>query len=183
MRVRLDKETVLRLYCSCREAERSVHRALADPWPEFRAYYGAEKRAEIAGLIERAGPLLGRLGPCPTPPADEEIEWLSTALGYFFRACFGRWLARWEKRWSFDQKEVCYLAATLARLLRLLDNTEKPAPQTLIELRRTFFLCSRVIGRRCHGLRELKLAARIDHFHKTEWLPRVTLADVLKKSA
>ena len=46
MSVRVSKQAALTLYCYCRQAERSVHYALACPkqWLAFRAYYDGARR-------------------------------------------------------------------------------------------------------------------------------------------
>ena len=182
MAVRLDKEVVVSLYCYCREAERSVHRAIGDPWPEFQRYYSPEKTAAICKLIEEISEVAGTPMPCPSPAA-REAEFGIGPWRFFLRYWFGRWLARWESAWSFPQREVCYFLGRLEGLLRLLITPAKPDTQSLIALRMAFYQCEWIIGRRCYGLPELELADRIDHFNKTEWLPRVTLDDVLRMRA
>ena len=39
MNVILSSANIVELYCICRQAERSVHRALGAHWEAFRAYY------------------------------------------------------------------------------------------------------------------------------------------------
>jgi hypothetical protein len=180
--VRLGKTDVLKVYYFCREAERSVHRALSDPWPDFLAYYAPSRRADILATTELMNSLLGRSGLCREPPTRNEIEKLPLRVS-LWRACFGRWLARWERSWSFSPPEVCFIAAVLTSLLRLLDELQKPAAEALIDLRLSFCDCQWIIERHSHGLPELRLADEVDHFNKTDSLPRVSLSDVLKKSA
>jgi hypothetical protein len=180
--VRLDKESVVRLYCYCREAERSVHRALSDPWPEFRAYYGPAKTVPIHGLLENLATAVRAGGSCPDVSEREEGFGIAR-WRFFLRYWFGRWLVRWEEGWFFPRREVCYMLGRLEALFRLLDAPTKPDAATLIALRKAFCECERIIEGRCYGLCEIEFARGIDHFNKTAWLPHVTLTDVLKKSA
>jgi len=180
--VRLDREAVVKLFCYCREAERSVHRALSDPWPDFRAYYGPEKTEPIRRLIESlAGAVQGQ-GNCPDPAAHRRPFGMSI-WRLFLRYWFGRWLVRWEKTWSFPERESYYILGRLEELLRLLACPLKPEAHSLIALRMALCECEGLIEHRCYGLREIQVAHGIDHFNKTVWLPRLSLADVLKKSA
>jgi hypothetical protein len=180
--MRLDKESVVKLYCYCREAERSVHRALSDPWPDFLAYYGADKTDPIRQLIQGLAGAARKAGPCPDPPPNVGVLDMSV-WRMFVRFCFGRWLVRWETGWSFPEREICYILGRLEALFRLLASPTRPEPQVLIALRMAFCECEHIIAQRCYGLRGIEIAQGIDHFNKTAWLPQVTLADVLKKSA
>jgi hypothetical protein len=182
MKVRLSRDEVLKLYCYCREAERSIHRALCDPWTEFTAYYEPSKRVLMSQAIDSLNVLLEQAEPCPTASSRAELE-KRIRRPSLLRLCLGRWLTYLESGWSFASQEACFIGATLGSLLRLLNAPQKPENSHLIDLRMNFCTCQRIIEHRCHGLPGLQLAARIDHFNKTEWLPRVSLADVLRKSA
>jgi hypothetical protein len=182
MKVRLDKKLVLRLFCYCREAERSVHRALTNPWPAFRAYYSPAKVRAIKEAVARVTRQLGSSAECPTLPSRDQLA-VRPDWAIFARVLFGRWLSRWETAWPFPRAEACYLAGTLTFLLRLLDDCDKPDSKVLIDLRMTLYDCQRIIEGRCYGVPGLKLANDIEHFDQTEWVKHVSLADVLKKGA
>jgi hypothetical protein len=182
MMVRLDKESVVRLFCYCREAERSVHRALGDPWPEFQAYYGAEKVAPIRCLVGKLREALGDRNLSPLSSGRERP--LGIGPGRFFlRYWFGRWLVRWEKCWSFSGRDICFIVTTLEALFRLFGTASKPHADALVALRMAFYDCERVIEGRCYGLREIERASRIDHFHSSPGFPWVQLPEILKDCA
>src|SRR5262249_31818184 len=148
---------VLKLFCFCREAERSIHRALSDPWHDFLAYYTAARRMDITQTVEAANQLLGRFPACSQPPSPTEIHKRPSG-SYMVRNCLGRWLARWQTSWAFAAAEVCFFAVTLSALLRLLNEPQKPENDRLIELRMAFCDCEWIIESHCCGLPELDLA-------------------------
>jgi hypothetical protein len=180
--VRLDKESVLRLYCYCREAERSLHRALTAPWAGFRAYYGTDKAGAIRSFREQ----LARK--CPGACRSSPLPDVGGVPGMpvwrlFVRYWFGRWLARWEKQWSFPEDELCITLAGLDALLGLLDAPARPDADVLIGLRMHFYNCQRFIGHRCLGLPDIEKAARIDHFDSSPTYAGLQLSDILKDCA
>jgi hypothetical protein len=180
--MRLDRESVLKLFCYCREAERSVHHALDAPWPDFQAYYAPDKTEAIESLI---GQLSVGLTPGGTGlvPAESSEGHGMAPWRFFFRYWFGRLIAPWERSWTFPERDVRHILATLTSLLRLLDVPARPDAHALIALRMAFYDCQRIIEGRCYGLRELEQARRIDHFHRTREQPVVQLADILRECA
>jgi hypothetical protein len=178
MSVTLDKDTVLRAFCYCREAERSVHRALGANWAEFGEYYAPSKRADISSLIDHLGNLAGpRFNNDVQPTADEVGRHVREPgiVRYFL----GPWIAGWKHSWKFPEAAVHFIGSRLATLLSLLDHPIKPRPEVLIALRVDLSRCGCIIECRCHGLAELKRASFIDHFHRTDWLRFVTLEEIL----
>jgi hypothetical protein len=104
------------------------------------------------------------------------------AMG-IFRYFFGGLIARHKRFWSFTDQEIRFIAAKISALLGFLDCSAKPANGRLIALRMEFCDCEGIIDYRCHGMAELPLGAKVQHFHQTEWLPRITLDDILHKPA
>jgi hypothetical protein len=176
--VRLDRESAVKLFCFCREAERSVHRALTAPWSHFQDYYNQDRLAPIRDLIDRVGGSVRAGGECPDLSSPEGGYGLGPGR-MFIRYFFGRWLVRWETSWSFPGREICFILGRLRDLLEMLGSPSKPDHSTLIALRMALCECERIIKGRCYGLWEIELALGIDHFNKTEWLPRISLSDVL----
>jgi hypothetical protein len=178
MRIRLDKELVLKVYCLCREAERSVHRALDANWSDFQEYYKDTKTRQIRLVVESLYDLLGPAYAHLDPPPDEDLERFISPPG-IFRFYFGKWLASRKRWWFFPHQSILFLAYHLDSLVSLLSVQEKPDSAHLITLRRAFGACEYIIECRCHGLEELDLAKMMEHFRQTEWLPTVKLADIL----
>jgi len=50
--MRLSRQALIRLSCYCRQAERTIDRALHSDWQEVRKYYAAERQADLQCLIE-----------------------------------------------------------------------------------------------------------------------------------
>src|SRR5437660_12394971 len=61
MTVAISRMTVIKMYCFCREAERSVHRCCdpANAWEAFREYYSAGKRSALQELTARLEETVG----------------------------------------------------------------------------------------------------------------------------
>jgi hypothetical protein len=178
MRIPLEKSTVLKLFCFLREAERSVHRAITDPWPEFRDYYRPAKIAALQRLAATLGEALGSDFPAQGLISREQAGKSISSPG-IFRYYLGHLIATRKSAWTFPVPAVAFMAVTLNRLVTLVEATQKPDPSVLISLRMDCCASEWMIESRCHGLPELRRARRIDHFHRTEWLPYVTLSDIL----
>jgi hypothetical protein len=178
MRIKLEKNTVLRLYCFLREAERSVHRAISDPWPEFKDYYRPSKIAAVQHLAETLREALGSDFPIQDQMSREQAGKSISPPG-IFRYYLGHLIATRKRDWTFPASAVAFMAGTLSRLVTLLEAAQKPNPDVLISLRMDCCASEWIIENRCHGLPELNRAKRIDHFHRTDWLPYVTLGDIV----
>jgi hypothetical protein len=178
VRIKLSKETILRLFCYCREGERSVHRALSANWSDLRAYYSETKRTEIKQLIKKLRQVAGQ------PVADglsltrNEAGKIVSAPG-IIRYYLGRWLVQHKKAWTFPLLAIQFMALTLHSLVRFVEEEIKPDTGSLISLRMDLCVCQSLIEGRCHGLAEIERAKWIEHFQMTEWLPKVTLTDIL----
>jgi hypothetical protein len=180
MKVILNKETILCLYCCCREAERSVHRALDAKWEDFQNYYSGAKTTCIIEVIKGLFKLVSPGHITPFLPNREEACATVSEPG-IIRYYLGKWIARRKRSWSFPTPQIHFLALTLNTLMTLLTTRCKPTSTQLISLRMDLCACEYIIECRCHGLGEIERARRMDHFHRTEWLPYVTLADILGK--
>lgn len=179
-RIPVEKGLVLRLYCYSRQAERSVHRALDAKWLDFKNYYGWARISPIKLLVERLYGFLGT-GSKDLPPLSQEEIGSSLPTVGIIRYYFGGWIARRKKRWSFPASELHFMGSTLNSLVILLELPAKPDPAVLLSLRRDFCACESIIDGRCHGLPEIKRAKTIEHFQRPDWLPTVTLAEILDK--
>lgn len=178
MKIQLAKSTVLKLFCFLREAERSVHRAITDPWPEFRDYYRPAKVAALRRLAAALGEALGSDIPTQEQMSREQAGESVSPPG-IFRYYLGHLIAARKKAWPFPVPAVVFMATTLNRLVALLEATQKPDPGVLISLRMDCCAGEWMIESRCHGLPELRRARQVDHFNRAEWLPYVTLNDIL----
>src|SRR5262249_3564482 len=151
MTVQLTGRKVLELFCTAREAERSVDFALLAEWPDFLEYYSAEKVARVVGLVERLRDLLPAEMQDVAARSREEICRRVLGPGPV-RLLFGRWLARIQKTWGCRAQEIVFGIATLERLLQALKSTDRPSQDALIALRMDMYTCEYVIECRCHGL-------------------------------
>jgi hypothetical protein len=176
--IQIDKDTVLRAYCLYGEAHRSVHRSLDAQWVDFQDYYRGEKTAALTRLVGRLSELAGP-GDVPARPITRVEAGESVSSPGFFRYYFGTWIARRKSSWSFPEVSVRFMTSTLMTLLAWLELPTKPDLDGLIALRMDFCNCLGIIDARCHGLPELERARLMEHFHQTEWLPTVTMAQVL----
>lgn len=174
----LNKEFILRLACSLREAERSVHRGLTRPWDDLRQYYGSEKTDAVRELAEQIKQLVPLRVQSLPAPRRSEIGRFAPGPG-FFQVVLGRWIGKCKKAWSYQDRALWYVATTLDALLRVLASPTRPTDAVLIDLRMDLSACEWVIEAPCPGMPELERTKRIEHFDYTPWVPHVKLAEVL----
>lgn len=183
MRIRIPRRLALKARCYFWEAERSVH-ILLDPvsrWSEFSEYFGVQKKAEIADLLQELENHL---------PRSEVIRRISRAdlaqqskgTG-FFRLVFGPWLAPWQSRFAFLPLDLHYLLQSLKDFLAFLGNPQKPDSDFLIQLRMRLCDCGYILEDRCLGWKEMKEATKIRCFGWKPWFPTVTIQEFLAKAA
>jgi hypothetical protein len=183
--VRLEKLLLVRLYCYIRQAERSVHRALANlpgGWPRFQEYYAGAREAALRSLIHELNSRLPHVVR-QAPPPWRLVVGANMPFPGMFRVLLGKWLTRWQRSWLFAQEEVQFIAWTLQTLLDVLALPTKPMADLLILLRMDCCSCGGFIDLRCWGLAELRRAKRIEHFDRTEWYPHLQLSDILPSQA
>jgi hypothetical protein len=178
MKIRLDKDLVTRLYYLTFQAERSLDKTLGNGWMELRNYYLGDRIVAVEDLLHDVEELLSRQGVSLGVGSQEEINRQCPSLG-LFRYLFGRWLARWQRHWSFPGQEVGFMASNLRSFLRLLDSDVRPEQSVLISLRMALCLSRSLIEIRCYGLPVLGYGNRIEHLYQSDWYSPVHLADIL----
>jgi hypothetical protein len=176
-RTRLPKELVIRCYALCREAERSVDRALHVPWPAFVAYYAGPRTDALDLLLARLKETCSRPIRCREGEgsgARSQPRLLERLL-----CRLGSWRAGRKAVFAFREEEVRWVITSLEHLVTLLGRTARPDQEDLIAARMAMLDCERLIESRCCGLPELKQAARIEHFlYPDHWEP-VKLEDLV----
>ncbi len=175
--IQIEKPFLLRLYCYLQQAERSVHRPLCNHWSDFQQYYKPARAAAIESLLARLDQLIPQRR--SSPPPDKAEVFRNVPEPGMFRVFFGRWLTRGKTSFPFTAEEIAFIALTLETLLHFLDQTEKPAMDTLVTLRMDFCQAGGNIDWRCYGLEELRRASFIEHFDRTEWYPHLQLWEIL----
>ena len=179
-KIRLDKETVVRLFCYSCEGYRSVHRALQEGyWSAFQAYYTAEKRGALQALVQQLGDLTPEALRDVPPPTLDELSRITPSVG-LFRVLLGRWLNKRKQSWSFAVPEIRFLTSTLQRLLDFLKRPLAPSPEELFSLQIQLCNCSGIFEMHGYGLAAIARARRIEHFDHTPWVPHVKLSDIVR---
>lgn len=208
MTIKLHRDLVLQLYCHFFQAERSLHRVLGSAWCELREYYhGGRLQAFdlFRVLFFKTLSDSGLFFTCPAvqlqerdlvadgspisnepfafvgqrfPPPGRMGRWLFPVTDSF-KSLFGRYIARWKKRWSFPAREILFLAATLDSIFHFLHSRKRPRQNHLISLRMAICDCRTYIEWRCVGLLDLQRLHRLEHFQQTEWVTPVRISDVV----
>jgi hypothetical protein len=171
MTTRFSRTTALKLFCSFREAERSVHHALTcrSQWPLFLAYYGEAKQRRIAELLK----LLHDAG------AVQDSSVCRQSLLNDSMVTFTRRIAAWlvnplRHSWSFSRQETSFFAATFEHLLRLLRQFTAPPQENLIDLRFDCLACHTLIEGKLAGLPEIRQGYSIEHWFQSPYVRHVT---------
>ncbi|HTU19420.1 MAG TPA: hypothetical protein VMG10_15270 [Gemmataceae bacterium] len=172
----LSKNTALLLFCSFRQAERSVHFALTFPeaWPEFLAYYDKAKQTRIRKVIDvlkDAG--AGRERVASSQELFEQNGWLIVVRCSAALLC-----NRFKRSWFFSTRELSFFAATLEHLLGILGLAEPPETDKLIGLRMGCFDCHYIIAGKLLGVPEIRKANAIEHFFQSKHINHVTFQDL-----
>ncbi len=179
MSVRLTKEQIIRLFCYCREGVGSVHRALFARWPELQAYYTAQKRADIRRLTEKLTvPHIAQ----DNRSVERILEtmhsfWPETVFG--LRTLWHKAARRWKSHWQLPDSVLHFIIMKLEALLSVLDQLDKPANESLIELRMGLCDCEFLIDFYCHGIPKLVKAQNIDHFEFPYRLTPVSIEELI----
>jgi hypothetical protein len=170
----LSKKMALLLFCSFRQAERSVHFAHSSPsqWLEFVAYYHGKQPhiANAIAMLRDAGAVQDSV---PRRHMLAESSLLSVA-----RSITGLLCNRLKRSWSFSVDELSFFSATLERLRRILRHPVLPASEELIELRLDCFECHYLIGRKLFGVPEIRKADAIEHFNQSDHIRHVTFQEM-----
>jgi hypothetical protein len=170
-----DKKDVLGLFCSLRQAERSVHYALSCPkqWPEFVAYYDDARTIRIVDqirLLKEAGATYNKIPRRHSSSQNAMVSILRSALQALTN--------QFKSHWSFSAEEISLFSATLRRLLELLSSPGQPSLDELMALREDCYECCALIERRLVGLPEIKRALSIEHFYQSEHVSHVTFDEM-----
>ncbi len=183
MKIPLDRITILKIYCYCRQAERSVHRVLnpAACWSDFQAYYG-EKCVPIDHLRQFLQTFLSEEKDHDLPLSREVFEKDSRLPG-ICQIILGKLLARWKSVWRFSPSEIAFIVATLRKFLLFCRSPSKPIAAELINLRMDFSSIEMVLEWRCYGLKEFQKACHIAHFDQGNEHPGVRIQDILAEAA
>jgi hypothetical protein len=169
------KNTALTLLCLFRQAERSVHYALACPsqWSQFVAYYDKPKQfqiSEVIGMLQDAGAVQDNV------PSRQDLA--QNGLWSIVRCTAGLLSNPLKRSWAFSVREMSFFSATLEHLLKILNNTDLPQKEELIELRLDCFECHYVIARKLIGVPEMQIANSIEHFNQSEYVSHVKFQDM-----
>lgn len=182
MKLRLEKEFMIRLYCYTMQGERSIAFSLGAPWPELREYYRGARLAALKEFVQCFHERLERHKiKVPTVNRNELgafFSWL-----YPYQCLFSYWTSRWRRHWSISAPVVGFMASALDSLVHHLDSEIRPDQEVLISLRMD--LCasrSLIQDFYCNGLDEINRARHIEHFWQADWITPVKLEDLLGKS-
>lgn len=172
----LDRKTIVRIYCYCRQAERSLHRACdpANAWSGLQAFYDDRKRDAVRRLLTS---LSDRLPPGSAPASAELVA------PSLWRNLSGLLFARWKRRWRFRDHEVRLVSSGLDQLLSVLDAPVRPDLDTLIRQRRQLVDCQAVIEARCPGLAELHEARNVAYFDQNPGSKAIEVSELVPDAA
>jgi hypothetical protein len=181
MKIRLGRRTIVELFATISEAERSVHRVLdpAASWASFQQYYSLQKRERICGVVDS----LRKQNPPGLEHLAHRMKEATNRQPSLLRVLLGRWSAPWKSSWPFSPMEVQFMVATWQSFLCCLESAPKPGSDYLIGLRRDFCACRYLIEFRCVGMKEIKRNRPVAHFHQTEWLNTVQVEGFPKDAA
>jgi hypothetical protein len=175
MSTRLSKNTILALFCYCRQAERSVHHAAScsSQWLNFVAYYDEEKRHAIARLIET----LRQAGAAHNPNVDPQ-SFSQSIFSALICQTLGRVINKIRASWSFSTMELSFIYSALRQLLNIIEGAKPQAFQELIDLRMDLYACQEILGWKLIGMSELRKAEKIAHFNQSDYLEHVSLQEM-----
>jgi hypothetical protein len=176
--IKLPKELVIRCYALCRQAERSLDRALHAPWAEFAAYYGPDRLSVLEAVATRLGATLPQPAVSHAPPRFEEV-YRQRALGKAFGLLLGKFRIFRKTTFRFREPEIHFMLAGLQALVNLLERKEKPAQEEIIASRMAMYDCQRLLEGSCYGLPELEKANRVEHFLYPGHLQAVKLEELI----
>lgn len=182
MKVYLDKQFILRLYCYTFQAERSIAFALGAEWSELREYYAGERAEGARAFFNELQQFVSTNGFFFPGQTLREVERTVRPVG-LFRYFFGKWLARCKQGWFFSGRYLYYAAANLSSFLDLLSSPTRPEQQTLVALRMALCSSRSLIEMRCHGWEELARAMQVEHFWKAPWQRALRLTDIVGSHA
>jgi hypothetical protein len=152
MRVKVDKEFLIRFYILIREAERSLHSALSCDWSELRRGYPPEKIESFRQAIQE---FVGDIDLESMDPRQSEAyaNRLAAAEPNPFRVIFRSWLWNRARTFSFGE-EIAYVATFLQQVAAVLVGEAPPQRDSLIALRMQISAVERIFQFRCCAIDE-----------------------------
>jgi hypothetical protein len=181
MKIRLDKEMILKLYSYTFQGERSIAFALGAPWPELLDYYRGRRLEKLKRFTDYFLDQTLHQGIAGPPLRGKELARYAPSYG-IFQYFFGKWVSQWKRRWPFYPQMICFMASALQSLVKTLETEARPDQQALIDLRIDLCLSRSAIEDRCYGLPALEVARRIEHFWQADWRMPLTLEEILEQS-
>jgi hypothetical protein len=176
MKVPLDRDLAIRLYCYVFQAERSIACGLGAPWQQLREYYSQARRVALDGLARNIAEKLASSGHRETGTTRDEVARETPGI---FHVLLGRALNRWKRTFRFPGSFAEFLARTLKKLLQTLDSAPPPGQNDLIALRMDLCCCRSILEATCAGLAEISGARRLEHFWQAPWITPVRMGEII----
>src|SRR5258708_24583035 len=167
MRVKVDKQVILRFYVYVREAERSLHSALSCAWSELRRGYPQEKIESFHQVIRE---LIGNtdLGEVDPRQSEALADRLAAAKPNAFRVIFRFWVWKRAQTFCFGA-EVPYVASILKQIISVLTADTPPPREMLIALRMRMCDVERITRFRCCAIDDLPSTRMIWSVQDRAW--------------
>jgi hypothetical protein len=184
MRISLDKTFVLELYCYSYQGERSIHFALGREWAELLDYYRDARIDGLKSVAHRLNALISKYGlgtfvSRVQEPGSRKAAPARELVVHLYRHSFGKWLGPWKSHWYFSDRELGFMAAALNDLVSMLESGSRPSQEEIVALRMDLCQSRSTIEDHCYAVPEIKRALDLEHFWSADWLPSVTLTDIL----
>jgi hypothetical protein len=178
MRVELETEFILQMYCFTFQGERSIAFSLGAPWEEVRAFYLGRRLALLEWFAAQVDTKMKILGLDRPALKRDELGPYWPEVGFF--GCIFSWLMAPRKRhWSFDRQALVFMASALASLIRCLKSDIRPSQESLISLRIDLCMSRTMIEDRCPGWQYLGRVRQVEHFWKSPWMPVLKIEEIL----
>jgi hypothetical protein len=180
MKLKLEKDLVIALYCHTLRGERSIAFSLGAPWSELRAYYLGKRMDALRRFAQYfTEGLSGQGVHFPAPHRNEMGPYFASVS--LLQSFLGKWIANRKSHWTFAPPASGFMASALMSLVEALDSETRPDQERLISLRIDLCTSRTMIENRCYGLRELTRARRIEHFWQADWIPSLRFEEILGK--
>ncbi len=174
----LSKETLTRLGCYLRQAERTFDRALHTDWQQARGYYGGKLGEELRCLVEEFPAEVAATSEAEL--AALRFRW--GARGVFprlFRLAETRLASLLQRRYTFDDAELRLFVSTLRRVLGFVVNQERPAQEALIQLRMDASFSVYLIRMRYGAYLDFDRIMKVEHLLQSEHTRSYTVDEIM----
>jgi hypothetical protein len=173
-----NRNEMLKIYCICREAERSSDNCFSKDsvWTRFVAYYNDSKRSDLRQIINRIA--------CETlqgEPTPNRASFFCSDFLTFLSLIGHLALNQVSTHYRFSRKEALFVCDSFRRLLAHLQSAKPPSQETMNELRMDFYKCGEIMQHKLVGVQQAKKARNIEHFDQSQFITHVSLADVLNE--